>query len=98
MPGGPDVITNEQLWRSLQELHQKADIIMSQQDDLNADETSIDQSLANLGTAATDIQAEIAALKAANPALDLSGLDSRVAALATAVAGVSAIAAPPATT
>ena len=89
-------ITNLQILRSLQELHAKVDVIMSQQDDINADVTTIEQGVANLGTAATAIQAEIDALKAANPSLDLSGLDQAAADLTGAVSAVSAIAPPPA--
>lgn len=88
------MITNDQIWRSLQLLHQKVDILMTQQDDINADVTTIEQAVSNLGTAATAIQDEIASLKQANPTLDLSGLDAQAAALTTAVANVSALAPP----
>lgn len=87
-------ITNLQILRSLQELHAKVDVIMTQQDDINADVTTIEQGVANLGTAATAIQAEIAALKAANPGLDLTALDQAAADLTGAVTAVSAIAPP----
>lgn len=87
-------ISNLQILRSLQELHAKVDVIMTQQDDINADVTTIEQGVSNLGTAATAIQAEIAALKAANPSLDLSALDQAAADLTGAVTAVSAIAPP----
>ena len=48
--------------------------------------------MANLGTAAAAIQAEIDALKQANPALDLSGLDKAAADLSGAVSSVQALA------
>lgn len=84
--------------RSLELLHQKADIIMTQQDDLNADVTSIEDGITALGTASAAIAAEIAALRAANPALDLTALDAAAASLTGAVASVAALApaAPPA--
>ena len=56
--------------------------IMSQQDDITADAAAIETAIAALA-------AEIAALKNANPALDLTGLDK-------AVADLGALAAPPA--
>jgi hypothetical protein len=74
----------------------KLDVLMSQQDDINADVTTIEAGVTALGTAAAAIQAEIAALKAANPALDLSGLDKAAADLTGAVSGITAITAPPA--
>lgn len=87
-------VTNAQILRSLQELHAKVDVLMSQQDDLTADVTTIEAGVAALGTAATAITAEIAALKAANPALDLSGLDKAAADITAAVSTVSALAPP----
>jgi predicted negative regulator of RcsB-dependent stress response len=71
--------------------NQKLDMLMSQQDDLTADVQAIDQAVTDLGTAASAIEAEIAALKAANPALDLSGLDSAVASLKASVSTVAGI-------
>jgi outer membrane murein-binding lipoprotein Lpp len=68
--------------QSLAELHAKVDALMSQQDEINTDVTE-------LQAAVTAIADEIAALKAANPALDLSGLEG-------AVAAVQALAPPPA--
>lgn len=72
--------------------NKKLDIIMSQNDELNSDVQAISQAVTDLGTASTAIEAEIASLKSANPALDLTGLDTAVASLKTAVSGVSAIA------
>jgi hypothetical protein len=66
----------------LHAINAKADHIMTQQDDINADATAIEAAI-------TAIAAEIAALKAGNPALDLTGLDK-------AVADLGALAAPPA--
>ncbi|HEY2638948.1 MAG TPA: GH25 family lysozyme [Streptosporangiaceae bacterium] len=90
------IVSNAQLLQQLQILNKKADVLMSQQDEINADVQSIEAGVAALGTAEAAIQAEIASLKTANPALDLSGLDKAAADLTTAVAGVSAIAPPPA--
>ena len=80
--------------RKIDTLLSEAGIIMSQQDDLNADVQAIGQAVTDLGTAAAAIEAEIAALKNANPALDLSGLDSAVGSLKDAVSAVGAIAPP----
>jgi predicted nucleic acid-binding Zn-ribbon protein len=88
------MITNLQLLQSLQALHAKVDILMSEQDQINADVTTIEEGVANLGTAAAAIQAEIDALKAANPSLDLSALDKAAADLTGAVTTVAAIAPP----
>lgn len=88
------MVTNTQIMRSLQLLHEKVDILMTQADDLAADVTTIEAGVAALGQAAIAIQAEIDALKAANPALDLSALDAAAAALSPAVAAVSALAPP----
>lgn len=90
------MVTNKQLLAQIDIINQKLDVIMSQQDDLNADVQAIQQAVADLGAAASSIEAEIAALKNANPALDLSGLDSAVGSLKDAVSSVGAIAAPPA--
>jgi len=96
MTGPETTATLSQVLSQLRVINLKLDVLMSQQDDINADVTTIEAGVANLGTAAAAIQAEIAALKAANPALDLSGLDKAAADLTGAVAGVAAIAAPPA--
>ncbi len=86
--------TLDLIYHSLQLLHAKADILMAQQDDLNADVTAIEDGVAQLGTAATAIQKEIDDLKNANPALDLTGLDKACADLTGAVSKISAIAPP----
>jgi len=88
------MITNAALLRSLQALHLKVDILMSQQDEVNADVTTIEAGIEALNAAATNIAAEIAALQAANPALDLSALDAHAAALTAAVGSITALAPP----
>jgi len=88
------MITLGTLLRSLQELHRKVDILMTQQDDINADVTTIEAGIEALNTAATNIAAEIAALQAANPALDLTALDAHAAALTAAVGSITALAPP----
>jgi len=87
-------VTLAQVLAAVQVANQKLDVIMSQQDDLTADVQAIDQAVTDLGTAASAIEAEIAALKAANPALDLTALDTAVGSLKTAVSSVAAIAPP----
>ena len=86
--------TLDQVLAAITVANQKLDVIMTQQDDLAADVQAIDQAVTDLGTAATAIEAEIAALKAANPALDLTALDTAVGSLKTAVSSVAAIAPP----
>jgi len=90
------MVTGKQILAQLATINKKLDVIMSQQDDLTADVQAIQQAVTDLGTAATAIEDEITALKNANPALDLTALDTAVGSLKTAVSGVSAIAAPPA--
>ena len=88
--------TPDQILAAITTVNRKLDVIMSQQDDITADVQAIGQAVTGLGTATTSIEAEIAALKAANPAVDLTGLDAAVGSLKTAVSGVAAIAPPPA--
>ena len=88
--------TPDQILAAITTVNRKLDVIMSQQDDITADVQAIGQAVTDLGTATTSIEAEITALKGANPALDLTGLDAAVGSLKTAVSGVAAIAPPPA--
>ena len=88
--------TLDQILAAITTINRKLDVIMSQQDEINADVQAVSQAVTDLGTAATAIEAEIAALKGANPALDLGPLDAAVSSLKTAVSGVTAIAPPPA--
>ena len=85
-----------QILTQLHVINLKLDVLMSQQDDITADVNTIEAGVTALGTAAAAIQAEIDALKAANPALDLTGLDKAAADLTGAVSGITAITAPPA--
>jgi uncharacterized protein YoxC len=77
--------------RTVHAVNTKAGQLMSQQDDLTADVQAIAAAVTSLGDAAAAIEAEIAALRAGNPALDLTALDAQVAQLKTAVSAVSAI-------
>jgi hypothetical protein len=77
--------------RTVHAINTKAAQLMSQQDDIAADVQAITQAVTDLGTAAAAIEAEIAALKNANPALDLTGLDAAVASLKTSVTTIAAI-------
>ena len=88
--------TLDQILAAITTVNRKLDVIMSQQDDITADVQAVNQAVTDLGTATTAIEAEITALKAANPAVDLTGLDAAVGSLKTAVSGVAAIAPPPA--
>lgn len=88
--------TLDQLAAQLATVNLKLDVLMSQQDALNADVAAIGQAVLDLTGAVTT---EIAALKAsaaANQPLDFGPLDAKVTALRTAVANVKTLAAPPA--
>ena len=94
-------VTNAQILTAVTRLASKVDVIltqigilMSQQDDISADTAAIVQAVTDLGTAVTAVQAEIDALKNANPALDLSALDAAVGSLQPAVAGVQGLVPP----
>lgn len=66
------------------------------QSDIDALTAEVTQEDSDLNSAVTAIQAEIVALQQANPALDLSGLQSEVDAVKTAVAAAAALVpAPP---
>lgn len=92
-------------WRSrgeqLDRIEQKLDrilnqegTIMSNQDNINADVAAIEDVVADENSAITNIEAEIAALKTANPGLDLSGLDKAVADAKGTQAGIDALETP----
>jgi len=74
------------LWRRWWNLSAQVDHLAAQQhhmkETLVAAQSDIDAITAELGTALANIQAEIAALQAANPALDLSALQAAADALA----------------
>jgi hypothetical protein len=68
--------------------------IMSDQTKIDADVAAVEAVVTDEASAVANIQAEIATLKAGNPALDLSGLDKAVADLQGAQAGVDALETP----
>jgi chromosome segregation ATPase len=78
------VVYEKQILNALWRIERRLEILMSQQDEINADVTELD-------AAVTAIQAEITQLQQANPGLDLTALKTAV----DAVAGI-APAAPPA--
>lgn len=73
---------------------EKENEIMDDQQKLDADVAVVEAVVTDLAAATANIQAEIDALKAANPALDLSALDAAVASLQGAQAGVDALETP----
>ena len=81
---------------SLNHLHGKVDRIMSDQDTVNAAAAQIEQDVAEQNTALAAIQAEIAALQQANPAIDFTALNQAVADLGTATSAEQAVVPPPA--
>jgi len=82
--------------RTVHAIDKKADQLMTQQNELDTDVQTIEAGVANLGTAATALQDQIAALKLANPTLDLTALDKAAADVTGAVSTIAAIATPPA--
>jgi predicted negative regulator of RcsB-dependent stress response len=83
------------LGRKIDALLQEAGILMSQQDNIDADVLALTGAVDTLTASAAAIVAEVAALKAANPALDLSALDAAVAGLSPAVQAIADIAPVP---
>ena len=90
------IVTNRQLLNLLNIINEKADLIMSTQDEVNAAAQQIEADVAAENTALAAIQAEIASLQAQNPALDLSALNQAVTDLGTATAAEQAVVPPPA--
>ena len=84
---------------SVQLLHSKVDILMTQQDDVNAVVTEIESDVADLTAASDAIKAEIANLEAqiaANQPVDLTALKAAVGNLDLAKASIQSNV-PPAT-
>lgn len=77
-------------------INQKENQIMTDQEHLDADVAAVQAVVTDLAAATQNIADEIAALKAANPAVDFTGLDAAVASLQGAQAGVDALETPPA--
>ena len=70
--------------------------IMSEQDQANAVAAQIETDVAAENTATTAIEAEIAALQAANPSVDFTSLNQAVTDLNSATASEQAVVPPPA--
>lgn len=68
--------------------------IMDDQQHVDAEVEAIGAVVTDLAAAAANIEAEIAALKTANPAVDFTGLDVAVASLQGAQASVDALETP----
>lgn len=69
-------------------LHHLLELIVATQTDIDAITTAVNGAVTNINAAVTDVTNEIAALKQANPSLDLTGLQNAVSALGTAVGGL----------
>lgn len=87
-------VTNYQLLRAINEVNEKVDILMTEQAAVDAAAQEIQADVAKENTALAAIQAEIAALQGANPALDLSGLQAAVGQLDQATAAEEAVVPP----
>lgn len=74
--------------------HRMETIMAANQADIDALAVKLGELKDNLTSADAGIQAEIDALKAANPALDLSGVQAAVDALSTQVDATSALVPP----
>jgi chromosome segregation ATPase len=79
----------------LVELRTEVQQLMTDQESVDADVQQLEAQIAALGTATAAIQTEIQNLQAANPALDLSGLNQAVTDLTTATGNVASLATPP---
>jgi uncharacterized protein YoxC len=96
-------VTNRQLQQQLDALTATVDILMTKADRIMTEQAGIDAAAQQIetdvaaeNTALAAIQAEIATLQGANPALDLTGLNQAVADLGTATAAEQAVVPPPA--
>ncbi len=70
-------------------LEELKELVITNQQKLDAIAAALDTLSAQLTTATTGITADIAALKAANPTLDFTVLDQRVAAITAAAQALS---------
>lgn len=87
---------------SIHALHRKVDQVMAVSDDINAAVQAATDALTSLAQRVTDkqaeMQAEIDALKAANPGIDTTALEAKLAELKTMADSVDAAAPAPAPT
>jgi hypothetical protein len=87
-----------EIWKALTHIHERLDL-MATQADVDALTTAVDQIATDLTAAQSKLQAEINALAAANPGLDLTALQAAVAPVDAAVQALGALApSPPAPT
>lgn len=91
-PWDPPAHSDQQVIGLLRQINRKVDLIMTAQDDINADVTVIQNDESTIAAAVTAIQAYIATLQQAG--IDTGPLDAAVASLTTAAQSVAAI--PPA--
>ena len=80
--------------RALGVVIENEETIMTDQEKLDADVAVVEAVVTDLSAATANIQAELDALKAGNPAVDFTGLDAAVASLQGAQAGVDALETP----
>lgn len=74
----------------------QGETMAASQADIDALAAALHQEDSDLNTAVTGIQAEIDALKQANPSLDVTALQSEVTSMGTAVSSAAALVPPPA--
>lgn len=92
-------VTLDQLFKAINTINLKLDVLMSQQDNLDTDVQAIQAALVTLADDTAAVGLELDALKAqvaANEPINLTGLDGAVATLKARVAAVGALAPPPA--
>lgn len=80
--------------RALGIVVQQGETLVSEQDEVNADVATIEQVVTDEQSAVQNIEAELQAAEAANPSVDLSGLDAAVGDLEGADKAVDALEAP----
>lgn len=94
MDDKPVIDRLDRIERSLRGIRNNEEKIMSDQTQLDADVAAVEAVTADENTAIQNIQAEIDALKSANPGLDLSGLETAIGGLQGAQSGVDALETP----
>jgi hypothetical protein len=85
------VLNDRELLEHIAETLHRIENTMATQADVDALTTALTSDTSELGTALTAISDQIASLQAANPGVDLSGLQTAAANLGTAVTNIAAL-------
>lgn len=90
-----DLVTKADLALEVDKLNERMDT-MATQDDINRLTGEVNQVATDLAASVATVQSELDALQAANPTLDLSGLETAVSTLDTQAQAVGTLAPQPA--